>query len=239
MRRLILALALLGLAFWQATPVQAQSCNGCGIGFWRASLPLSGGTLTGPLLLPDGTFAAPSLSFANETDKGFYSGASNRISVTFAGSAENIRLTANIVGILSNSAQFQMGSNLDTIISWGAANTVQLGVNAATATAQALKGPNSTGATIAGGNLTIRAGDGTSGIANGGQLILGGGLNSSTGEPGAVQLEDRGTKPTCAAEIRGSIWYDAAGAGAADTIEVCAHKSDNSYAWIALATPIS
>lgn len=49
-------------------------------------------------------------------------------------------------------------------------------------------------------------------------------------------LVDGGTKPSCTSGIRGKIWYDAGDAGVADTVEICAHKSDNSYAWIAMAT---
>lgn len=52
----------------------------------------------------------------------------------------------------------------------------------------------------------------------------------------APQLTDPGTKPTCIAALRGTIFYDAGGVGVADTLEVCAHKSDNTYAWIAMAT---
>jgi len=37
-----------------------------------AGLPLSGGTVTGPVLFPDGSAAAPAMSFASDTDTGVY-----------------------------------------------------------------------------------------------------------------------------------------------------------------------
>lgn len=51
----------------------------------------------------------------------------------------------------------------------------------------------------------------------------------------AIQLTT-GTKPTCAAAYRGTMWYVAGGAGAADTAEICAKSSGDVYAWRALAT---
>jgi hypothetical protein len=50
------------------------------------------------------------------------------------------------------------------------------------------------------------------------------------------QLADPGTKPACDATTRGTIWRDDGGTGVADTIEVCAKNSSNTYAWYAMAT---
>lgn len=52
----------------------------------------------------------------------------------------------------------------------------------------------------------------------------------------APQLGDPGSKPSCDATQHGKIWYDAGGAGVADTIEICAKSSLDAYAWRAMAT---
>jgi hypothetical protein len=230
---MILALALVGLA-------SGAWAQGVGLGGIQFRPSFIGGAVSAPILFPDGAVGAPSISFANDTDKGFYSSADNILAYTraslipFAISTTSMMLNSTYTFGWTSGVSALSGA--DTFLGREAAATVQMGVDAATATAQIFKGADSTGATIAGGNLTIRAGSGTSGIANGGQLILGGGLNSSTGEPGAVAFEDRGTKPTCAAGIRGSVWYDAGAGGVADTFEVCAKSAADAYAWRVLAT---
>lgn len=67
MRRLLIVAALL-----LSGNAEAQSCNGCGIGYWYRGVPATGGTMTGPLLLPDGAVAAPSLGFSSQTNTGLY-----------------------------------------------------------------------------------------------------------------------------------------------------------------------
>lgn len=51
-----------------------------------------------------------------------------------------------------------------------------------------------------------------------------------------VQFLDPGSKPTCDSDARGSIWKEDNGAGVADTFEVCAKNSSDTYAWYSLAT---
>ena len=85
MRKLLIA-ALLAL-LW-AGRADAQMCNGCGIGYWYASLPLTGGTLTGPLSLSDGTAAAPSLAFGSDSTLGIYKRAANILGFSAAGAAK-------------------------------------------------------------------------------------------------------------------------------------------------------
>lgn len=197
-------------------------------------------TSTLPIILPDGagTDGAGSLNWgagaasqprmwANTGQNSLYIGLSATNYVQLSG--------ASITAVAGGA--FRIAG--DTTWTREGAAIWQAGVDAATAIAYTIKGGDSTGANVAGGAVTLKGGAGTSGNAAGGPLILSGGVNAGTGEPGAVAIADGGTKPTCAAGIRGSIWYDAGGAGAADTIEICAHKSDNSYAWVALATPIS
>jgi hypothetical protein len=195
-----------------------------------------GATFTAPALFANGTSSAPSMAFASETGSGFYLGAANTVTWT----------TATIPRIAFAAAQIQLNSS--GVVTWGNnANVLaaafdvslyragpailQLGATAATATSQTIKGPDSSGATIIGGNLTLKGGAGTSGIANGGAVILSGGDKSSTGEPGAVAIADGGTKPTCDAARRGSFWYDAGGAGVADTFEICSKSAADAYAW--------
>lgn len=238
---LLLALALPGL-------VEAQSVGGAFIQYYPpagvSGLTGTATTITSalPILLPDGSTAAPGLGFASEPGLGF-----NRISASVIGVTYNNSVRWGFVGATSNLQLVSyaalawttaVGSAGDTFLSRdGAAATIQIGIDAATATAQTFKGADSTGATITGASLTVKGGNGTSGIANGGALVLSGGANSSTGEPGAVRIADGGTKPTCDAARRGSIWYDAGSAGVADTFEVCAKAAaGDAYGWYALAT---
>lgn len=51
----------------------------------------------------------------------------------------------------------------------------------------------------------------------------------------AIQLTT-GTKPTCNASYRGTMWYVAGGAGVADTAEICSKSSADAYAWRAMVT---
>jgi hypothetical protein len=197
------------------------------------ALPLTGGTLTGPLLLSDGTAAAPGMAFASQPGLGIWRIAADRIAFASGGTTW-VDQWFGAFRILRNEGCFIIGASVDTSLCRDAAAAFQLGVDAATGSAYTLKAADSTGATIAGASLTLKGGAGTNGIANGGALILSGGAPNSTGAPGAVAISDGGTKPTCAAGIRGSIWYDAGGAGVLDTFEVCRKAADNSYLWVTL-----
>lgn len=81
------------------------------------------------------------------------------------------------------------------------------------------------GNTTVAGNLVVASTSGTDGI-----LTV-----SSTSSGGGVQLTS-GTKPTCDTSKRGLIWYVAGGTSVADTIQICAKNSSNSFAWINMAT---
>ena len=81
------------------------------------------------------------------------------------------------------------------------------------------------GNTTVAGSLTMASTSGTDGI-----LTV-----SSTASGGGVQLTS-GTKPTCDTSKRGLIWYVAGGISVADTIQICAKNSSNSFAWINMAT---
>jgi len=51
-----------------------------------------------------------------------------------------------------------------------------------------------------------------------------------------LKIYDMGTKPACNSTTRGYIWRDEGGAGVADTLEVCAKNSSDTYAWYPLAS---
>jgi len=57
------------------------------------------------------------------------------------------------------------------------------------------------------------------------------GATETTGGNGTVMIGDAGTKPTCQASRRGMFWHDFGGAGAKDTVEICAKDAGDLYAW--------
>ena len=183
-----------------------------------AELTSSGTAITStvPISLPAGSASATSLNFGT-ANTGFYG---SNADFRFAIGGTLVLWGDSTAGITANRIRFNFASS-DTFIGRGdAANDLQLGSDAATAANQTLSAADSTGAS-----------------QTGAQLQLAGGTGGAGGEPGAVAIVDGGTKPTCAAGIRGSIWYDAGGAGVADTFEVCAKQAaGDSYAWRALAT---
>jgi len=98
-----------------------------------------------------------------------------------------------------------------------------------------------------GGAVVIQGGRGTGAGAPGWiylrtGTVLGSGTTQQTGanrliiKPQGPVVADSGTKPTCDATTRGVLWRDEGGAGVADTFEVCAKNSSDTYAWYALAT---
>lgn len=101
---------------------------------------------------------------------------------------------------------------------------------------------------LVGGDVQVRGGagaSGSSGNADGGDVLLDGGLAYGTGHAGQVkvgatrgnlQLVDPGTKPTCSSTYRGAFWIDYGAGGVADTIEVCGKSAADTYSWVALAT---
>ncbi len=132
----------------------------------------SGGlTVTrGQALMSDGTAALPSIGFTNDPDTGFYSYASGNIGISIDGT-RRYYLDSNTFFIETNTAKIRMGSTLDLTLGRFAANTLQLGLDAATATAQKIKGPDSSTASAAGGNLSLQGGTpGAGGVY--GHLIL-------------------------------------------------------------------
>jgi len=197
-------------------------------------------TSTLPLTIPNGTAVAPALSFAANANWGLHSAASY-ISVSVGGTPTSV-WTNNGIGInggktLAFTTGDPTATGNDVILARDSAATLQIGSDSGTATAQTIKGPDSTTADIAGATLNIAGGNGTAGNGAGGNLALMGGTPTGTGEPGGVIIIDRGTRPTCGAGIRGMLWYDQGGAGVADTFTICAKQAaGDTYAWRTAAT---
>src|SRR6185312_1498002 len=76
------------------------------IGAGGSDLPLSGGTMTGPILQADGTASAPSYSWSSDTATGFY-----RVGNGATGYSSN------------NSLTVQFGSSGLGVWPWGSATT--------------------------------------------------------------------------------------------------------------------
>ena len=204
---------------------------------WTAVGNSTSGTIfSGPILLPDGTTAAPSLSFTSDPDTGLERCTTNTL-CGIAGGARHFSISTSGFGAAANGDIFWLGQNADVVLARDAAATLQMGGDAASAVSQTFKGADSTGNGTAGGVLTVRGGAGTAGDAKGGNLNLAGGAAFGAGEQGVVAIVDTGTKPTCAAGLRGGFWYEQGGAGVADTFEVCAKAgAGDTYAWRTLAT---
>lgn len=189
-----------------------------------------------PLLFQGGTMAAPGLAFASDPGHGFYRVGAGAIGLAYGGTLRH-RWKSTDYLFLSDTASIQLGTASDLILTREAAATLQLGADAASAISQTFKGADSTDNGTMGGVLTIRGGAGTAGDAKGGNLNLAGGAAFGAGEQGVVAIVDTGTKPTCAAGLRGGFWYEQGGAGVADTFEVCAKAAaGDTYAWRTLAT---
>lgn len=87
----------------------------------------SGGTVTTPILLPDGTAAAPSLAFASEPglNTGFYKPADSKIYMSIDGNATH-QWETTAYSNLSDTGLFRLGVNKDVVLARDAANTLAL-----------------------------------------------------------------------------------------------------------------
>jgi len=56
-------------------------------------------------------------------------------------------------------------------------------------------------------------------------------------EASSVQINDSGSKPTCDATTRGTIWWDDGAGGTADTGEICDKDKNDVYGWRSLVWP--
>lgn len=172
---------------------------------------------------------------------GFFSVHNNS---TAAGPASKYVLVLGGLGVLGNASTTRSMSAVNGTIYLGTANTAVVTDFAAAVSAQGPDALSKVGsditkvykfyapATTYGRNYLGQPNDSGLYAAEvvGGKGLLAGGAN------GQIQFSDLGTRPTCDAAHRGSTWYDAGGAGVADTFEVCAKSSGDAYSWYALAT---
>ena len=134
-------------------------------------------TLSGPLLLPDGTAAAPSLAFASATTTGFSHPSGTIVDFSSGGTAA-IRFQGN--GTVLPAGYFlawnvgAIGTTQDTFLSRAAAATIQQGgADAAAPVNQTLQAQGVAAGTsdVSGANYTITSGNGR-GNATGSSLIF-------------------------------------------------------------------
>lgn len=86
-----------------------------------------------PILAADGSVAAPSYSFANYTNKGFYSNGASTIGVSVSGALRS-QFYNNGFDVLSDTGMFRLGASQDVVMIRDAANVLAFrnGTNAQT-----------------------------------------------------------------------------------------------------------
>ena len=133
-------------------------------------------TFSSPVLLPDGTVAAPALAFASSTDMGVAKVALGRIGIVSGGSWRQVIDGAGTVIPADSYFGFaatvgDASGSVDLKLFRDAAATLRLGANAAGVTDQMLKGPDRITSDGVGGSLYI-AGGRNRGASAGGSLIF-------------------------------------------------------------------
>lgn len=162
-----LRVALVGLAL-AATLATADYFSSGGV-----SNSVSGGlSLTsGALLLPDGTAGAPSVGWTSDADgtgTGLYRPSVNRIGFAINGTIVSQYISSGL-HLNADAGLLFWGVSSDLLLGRDAAATLQMGVDSNTPTTQ-----------------TIEALDAVSGVSNGSNLVLRGGLKATTGQDGVV-----------------------------------------------------
>lgn len=173
----------------------------------------------GPILASDGTAAAPAYSFAGSTGTGFFRVSA---SVFLAASGTNYLRFNNDIGLVSDAGKLTFGAASDVALYRDAANTLALRNGTAAQTFN-ISASHTDASNYS--RLSIKA---TAGI----HKVVPEASGSGTLYP--FGIGDGGTKPACDANSRGGIWYDAGGAGVADTYEVCRKDAADSYAWVSV-----
>lgn len=142
----------------------------------RFSVTTSTVTSTVPILVPDGSKTAPSLARSAASATGLYWGAGPYLYLAYGGEArlglvDNF-LQVNSVGGYSwrNATDISTGAG-DLYLIREAAASIQLGNDAATATAQTISAADSTGAGVAGASLTLSGGTGGTFGAQGNVIV--------------------------------------------------------------------
>jgi hypothetical protein len=148
-------------------------------------------TLSGSLLLPDGTAAAPSLAFASSPTYGLYY-LSGSINVSLAGNRYFIFDNSARFRVLSDTGAIMLGASSDVFLTRAAAATLQQGAaDAAAPVNQTLQAQGVAAGTsdVAGGNYTFKPGV-SRGNAVPGVLTLNRSLVTTTGN--AAQAQQQG-----------------------------------------------
>jgi hypothetical protein len=175
----------------------------------------------GPVYASDGTAAAPGFAWAGEPGTGFFR-TTALVNLSIGGALRYV-FGAGDFRMYSDSASVLLGANSDTKLLRIAAN--HLGMrNAANAQTFSIAATDGGGADYE--RLAIEA-------TTGGAFKL----TPKAGGTGALRpvgIGDGGVKPACDATNRGGFWYDAGGAGVADTFEVCTKDVADAYAWRAV-----
>ena len=141
---------------------------------WSGTFSGTDLTLTGKLLLPDGTVAAPALAFASEPGLGFYRSGAAKLVVGIVGAPwvlfdGSITIPSNSSYNFSDAASNAL-STADLKLTRESAAVLQMGLDAAGVTDQMLKGPDRITSDGVGGNLTI-AGGRNRGASAGGSVL--------------------------------------------------------------------
>lgn len=179
---------------------QQAMAQGLGGGIFGGSVRRTGDTMTGPLLVPDGALATPSIAFASDADgsgTGFYRESANAIGfvmngtalaawrTTFVrlgsgyafnwGSAANANGGSNDTGLVRNAAAIVEVTNGTS--GWGSLKTGRLITGGSTPSVAVASGfgtsPSAavdTGSGDTGGIITIT--NGTGGVATGGTITV-------------------------------------------------------------------
>jgi hypothetical protein len=179
LKRTVVLLAALALP----SVAQAQLCGGT-ICYFQ-----SGGVISTPLLLPDGTAAAPSVAFLNYANSGLFTEAS--VLAFSVGGVKRARLTADYFDIYSTAAGIRMGASQDVILTRSAAATLQQGgPDAAAPGSQTLQAQGVAAGTsdVAGASYTFKSGTGR-GTGAGSALIFSSPTRITTGSTAQTQVE--------------------------------------------------
>ena len=155
------------------------------VAVWNGTTALDAGLLSddatnvtltsGQIFVPVGSASLPSYSFTGDGNAGFYNVTADVIGVTVA-AANRFSLSNSAFAIGSatflgwTSASTTGSSTIDVILARdGAAASLQLGIDTNTPVSQSLE-----------------AGDAVSGVSDGSNLVLRGGLKATTGQDGVV-----------------------------------------------------
>jgi hypothetical protein len=123
-----------------------------------------------PNYFPNGTAAAPSITFASDTHKGLYSSGNNEVALS-VNSISTYRWFTDEFNINVQTSALSFGTGRDLVLGREAAAVLQMGHDAAGVTNQMFKGPDRATSDGVGGNLTI-AGGRNRGASAGGSLIF-------------------------------------------------------------------